>query len=355
MKVAVLGAGGMGLTVVEHLLQCEGVSGILTHDLSHERIQAIQQKTGVLGTTNLQDVLKDSDVRLVFITASNIAHKDLTLQAIRAGKAVFCEKPMATTLADAREMISTAREYRAFLQIGFELRYSKLFTAIMDWIEAGLLGRVVNTHCRHAVAEYWGRDSWRIHEASGGMFGEKLCHYVDLPRFWIRDQVTEVISICAPNVVPYFKVRDNYHTTYRFAGGAVSHLTFTMGPPSTYHGDPLIDVIDQQKEDGHILHYQVVGTRGAAEADVFRRKIKRWEFCDSEKGFSSTLVEECTWDKSEDHFYFHNTFDQTHDLVRRVSLNLSPKTSAEDSYETMKLVFAAELSATEGRLIKLEE
>ncbi len=294
-------------------------------------------------------------MRLVFITASNSAHKDLTLQAICAGKAVLCEKPMATTLADAHEMKSVAREHGAFLQIGFELRYSELFTSIMDWIEAGLLGNVVNTHCRYSVSEGWGRDAWQIRESSGGMFGQKLSHYVDLPRFWIRDQVTDVFSMCAPNIVPYFEVHDNYHTTYRFAGGAVSHLTFTMGPAATFRGDPLSDVLDQQKDEGYILHYQVVGTRGAAEADVFGRRIKRWEFSDSVQGFTSALVEEHAWDKSEDHLYIHNTLDQTHDVVRRVSLNLPPKTSAEDSYETTKLVFAAELSATEGRLVQLEE
>jgi len=44
------------------------------------------------------------------------------------------------------------------------------------------------------------------------MFGEKLSHYVDLPRWWVGSPVTEVHSVCAPNLVPYYEVRDNYYT-----------------------------------------------------------------------------------------------------------------------------------------------
>jgi hypothetical protein len=66
--------------------------------------------------------------------------------------------------------------------------------------------------------------------------------------------------------------------------------------------------------------------------------------------FKSDLVEKLTWSEEEDHFYFHNTTDQTKDIVRRVANGLSPKTSARDALETMKLCFAAEKSAISGKI-----
>lgn len=359
MKVAILGAGRMGQIVADHLRQDDRVTGIVAYDPSPSALEALKQTCAAVTTTgDLQVVLRDPQVRLVMITATNDAHRDLTLRALEAGKAVMCEKPIATNLADAREMVEYAEQRGAFLQIGFELRYSKLYTRVKQWIDAGLLGRIVNVHCFYTICEYWGSRSWRAASGpSGGMFAEKLSHYVDLPRWWIGGEVTEVHSVCAPNIVPYFQIHDNYHTTCRFANGAVSHLTFMMGPPASPSSsrDPLVDTIEEQKEDGHNLRYLVVGTRGAAATSVFDRTIKRWQFEVAPEQFTSRLVEEVTWPREQDHFFHHNTTDQTRDIVRRVAAGMEPATSARDAYETMKLTFAAEESAQRGTPVQLAD
>ncbi len=99
-KVGVLGAGGMGLHVAETLQSNPLVREIVAFDIRAEQIQAARQKLHVTGTTDLRTVLDDPQVRLVFVTAPNDAHRELTFEALAAGKAVMCEKPMATTLAD---------------------------------------------------------------------------------------------------------------------------------------------------------------------------------------------------------------------------------------------------------------
>ncbi|OGV68752.1 MAG: hypothetical protein A3K19_11895 [Lentisphaerae bacterium RIFOXYB12_FULL_65_16] len=358
MKVGVLGAGGMGGTVIEHLRECDRVTEIVAQDIREARVSELRSKYGVRATSNLREILDDPQVPLVFITSSNDAHRDLTLQSIEAGKAVMCEKPMANSLADARTMVEAAERRKAFLQIGFELRYSKLYTQVKDWVDAGLLGQVVNTHCTYICSEFHHKGSWRNKLATGGsMFGEKLSHYVDLPRWWVGADVpvVDVFSACSPNVIPYYEVRDNYHTTYRFANGAVGHLTFMMAVGATFRGDPLQDVIGQQRGDGHALQFMIEGTKGAAFADVFDRRLKRWAFGDSPTCMTSSWVENRTWDTPEDHIYFHNTLDQTHDIVRRVAEGLPPKTSARDAYETMRLCFAADLSADSGRQVLMAE
>jgi len=358
MKVAVLGAGGMGATVIEHLRGCAGVEQIVAHDVRKERLEKLRRKYGVHVTEDLKGILADAQIPLVFITAPNDAHKDLTLQSVAAGKAVMCEKPMANTLADARMMVETAEKRGAFLQIGFEARYSKLYTTVKEWIDAGLLGNVVNCHCTYISSEFHHKGSWRNKKNTGGsMFAEKLSHYVDLPRWWVGTDVpvTDVYSACSPNVIPYYEVRDNYHTTYRFANGAVGHITFMMAVGATFEGDPLQNVINQQVGDGHALQFLIEGTRGAALTDVFARSIKRWEFGDSPVCMTSRWVDDLTWDPSEDLSYFHNTFDQTQDIVRRVAEKLPPKTAARDSLETMKLCFAAEESADRGKVVRLDE
>lgn len=355
MKIGILGAGMAGEGVVMDLKGSPDVSGIVTYDVSEERVEKVRQKHQVNGSTRLQDVLGDPEVKLVFITAANHAHKDLAIQSLEAGKAVLCEKPMANTLADARKMLEVAERSKQFFQIGFELRYSKLYTKVKEWVDGGLLGQVVSTHCLYCSSAYT-KGVWRNTKKEGGdTFGERLSHYVDLTRWWVGSDVTDVFTACAPNVVPYTEVRDNYHTTYRFRNGAVSHITYYMNYPATFRGDPLLCNTDLQLGDGHKLRYIVVGTKGAAETDVFYRRLKRWQFSDSPALMNSDWVENLSWQPKEDHSYYHNGTDQALDVVRRVARGLPPMTPACDAYETMRLCFAAEASADLNRSVRLDE
>ncbi|GAA2387649.1 Gfo/Idh/MocA family oxidoreductase [Dactylosporangium salmoneum] len=355
MKVAVLGAGRMGETVINHLLKSELVDGIVAQDIRPERVAELIARYGIGGAVELDDVLADAGIPVVFVTSSNDAHRELTTRALRAGKAVMTEKPMATRFDDAADMVAEAERTGGFLQVGFELRYSRLYTTVKDWIDAGLLGRVVNTSCTYISSEFWGPHAWRRTKAgSGGMFGEKLSHYVDLSRWWVGDAVRDVYAPAAPNVVPYFEVHDNFHATHRFAGGATGHLTFMMAPAAKVESDPL-QAPDYVPGDGHELSYLVVGTAGAARTDVFARTVSRWTFELTDAGLVSTLVETRSWTKEEDHRYIHNTHDQTLDIVRRVAAGQPPSIAPRDALDTMRLCFAAERSAEEGRIVGLDE
>jgi predicted dehydrogenase len=356
IEVAILGCGQMGKNVLQHIQESPFVRGITVFDPNPERMEALQQSFHVKSAATLKDVLQNPDIKLVFVTASNNAHKDLSIAALEAGKAVMCEKPMATTLADAEAMVEAAERTNGFLQIGFELRYSHMYVTVKDWIDRGLLGRVLNTQCTYCSSAWGRRDLWRVaSETSGGMFGEKLSHYVDLVRWWVGDSVEEVYATCAPNVIPYYEVHDNYHCSYRFKNGAVSQLTFMMGPAATFHGDPLQNAVSQQTGDGHVLRYMIYGQKGAAETDVFPRSIKRWEFGEDDYGQTSTWSQTETWEPKRDFAYFHNTHDQALDIVRRVAEGEPPSINPRDALETTRLCFAAELSAAERRPVRLDE
>lgn len=346
----------MGRTVIGHLQECVDPSSLIAYDVDRQSLETTQKQYPIRCTESLDSILEDRQVGLVFVTASNGAHKELSIAAMRAGKAVMCEKPMANTLQDAIEMVEEAEKNGVYFQIGFELRYSKLFTTVKKWIDAGKLGEVRNIQCTYICSEYWGKKAWRTKRAYGGsMFGEKLCHYIDLPRWWTGSDLTEIYAMASPNVVPYYEVLDNYHASFKFSSGAVTHLTFMMPFASTAETDPLRNVLDQQKDDGHELRYLVMGTRGGAETDVFHRRIKRWEYRETENGFHCDLVETLTWPAEEDHVHFHNTKDQSHDIVRRVHDGLPPYISARDSLETMKACAAVDLSIDLNRAVQVGE
>ncbi len=98
------------------------------------------------------------------------------------------------------------------------------------------------------------------------------------------------------------------------------------------------------------------GVDGIVAMDLRPERLEelRREFGDSEQCMTSKLVEESTWTREEDSRYFHNEADQNRDIVRRVLNHEPPATPARDALETMRLVFAAEQSATSGEIVRLE-
>src|ERR1700722_13633650 len=110
MKVGVLGCGHMGEDVIKHLLTLDEVDSVVAYDRSSEKVGAMSAALPIGAAYQLTEVLSDSEVKLVFITTSTDAHKELAMAGLAAGKAVMCEKAMATTLADAAAMAKAARE-----------------------------------------------------------------------------------------------------------------------------------------------------------------------------------------------------------------------------------------------------
>jgi predicted dehydrogenase len=354
MDVAILGLGAMGSTHVGAAKASPYVRHIHGYEPDAARAAVRGKELGVKATSDLNSVLNNPDVKLVYIAAINEAHAELTEKALRAGKAVLCEKPMGIDLEEARRMLNAEKETGGFLQIGFELHYSKIYQLAKQWIDQGLIGKVVNCHCRYYCSEFHSKNTWRSN-SRGTLIGEKLSHYIDLQRWFAGSPVEEVFSMNAPNVVDYFNHPDNHQINLRFRNGAIANLNFVMYIAESDHRDPLLEMLEKQSDDGHFLQYHIMGTRGAIETDVFRRRIRRWTFTDSPERLVSKLVETIRYTPAEDQEWIHNTHGQNVRIAELVAKGLPPETPAADSFETMKVGFAAERSEREKRIVRTDE
>jgi len=354
IKVAVLGLGVQGATHVEAAKESRHVESVIGYEPEKARAELRGRELGIKTTSNLEDILADPAIKLVCIASISAAHPELTEKALRAGKAVLCEKPMGETLEEARRMIRVEKETGKFLQIGFQLHYSKLYTRVKEWIDRGLIGTVVNSHCRYYCSEFHLKNTWKSN-SKGTLIGEKLSHYLDLQRWWTGSPVESVFSLSAPNAVAYFNHPDNHQISMRFQNGSISSLDFVMHIGETYQADPLREALEKQSDDGHYLQYYVFGTRGAIETDLYRRRLRRWEFSDSPKQLISKIVETINFPKEETQSWIHNTHGQNLRIAELVAKGMRPEVSASDAYETMKVCFAAEISMLEGRIVRMSE
>ena len=354
IDVAILGLGGMGSTHVGAAKDSPYIDKIYGYEPDAERATLRGKELEIEATSDLDAIMNNPTIKLIYIASINGVHSEQAMRAMRAGKSVLCEKPMGETLAEAQKMVEVQQETGQFLQVGFELHYSKIYMQAKQWIDEGLIGTPVNCHCRYYCSEFHNKNSWRSN-SSGTLIGEKLSHYLDLQRWFIGSPVEEVFSMNAPNVVDYFNHSDNHQINLRFVNGAAANLNFVMYIAEADHRDPLLEMLEKQSDDGHSLTYYIFGTKGAIETDVFRRRIRRWEFTDSPERLASAIAETITYDKAEDQIWIHNTHGQNLRIAELVATGMAPENPVIDSFETMKVGFAAEISESERRIVKLAE
>ncbi|MBO5723561.1 MAG: Gfo/Idh/MocA family oxidoreductase [Lentisphaeria bacterium] len=350
INAAIVGLGGMGQVHIQAAVDSPFVDKVYGVDYSPEETEKRCAKANIL-PADWKSVLADPTVKIICIASPNACHVPQAKEALLAGKAVLCEKPMGDTLEEAKELLDVKNAVNGFLQIGFELHYSKLYTKTKEWIDSGLIGTPLNIQCRYFCCAPKNNGTWRLNGEGNFLIGEKLSHYLDLQRWWFGTKVKSVYAQSSPNAVPYFHHKDNHQIMTTFEGGGLGILNFIMYFGESYHEDPTRELLEKQSEDGHFLQYHITGTGGCIESDVFKRTLKRWPFTELPGNLENTIVEKITWKPEEDLRYFHNVYDQNLCVLERVAKGLPPEVPAEDAFETMKLCFAAGESTDSGKLI----
>jgi len=131
---------------------------------------------------DLSEACLDDAVDAIVIATPNHTHRDVLHAVAESGKPLLLEKPMATTLADAMDIVNLAREYPAFIQLGMQYRFKAQYVEALQAVAKSTLGQVKTV----AMSEYRPPfldkvDQWnKFNRYSGGTLVEKCCHYFDL-------------------------------------------------------------------------------------------------------------------------------------------------------------------------------
>ncbi|WP_424947206.1 Gfo/Idh/MocA family protein [Candidatus Spongiihabitans sp.] len=169
-------------------------------DINAQRGQAKRQEMGFArSTTQYMDVINDPKVELISICVPNVVHKEIAVAALRAGKHVWCEKPMATNVAEAEEMLAAARASDRQTILGYNYTQNPLVHAARQLIEEGAIGRVIGFHGIYDVDNEADPDrphSWRMNrEASGcGANADLMCHLVSMAHFMTGSEVARLVG-----------------------------------------------------------------------------------------------------------------------------------------------------------------
>lgn len=324
--------------------------------------------------TDYRKLLEREDIDLIDINAPSNAHKEIVLAAVRAGKAIFCEKPLALTLADAREMLKAVEDAGVPHMVGFNYRFAPAVRLAKKLVEEGRLGRI--HHFRAWFLQDWIVDPdfplvWRLDKevAGSGSHGDLGAHLIDLAHYLVGD-MAEVIGMSETFVkerpvaasmtglsakgskdAPKGPVTVDDATLFlaRFANGALGSFEATRFAP------------------GHRCtnSFEINGSKGSVKFDFERMNELQVYFTDDApdvQGFRRVLATDAPhaymdawWPAGHTIGYEHTFIHEVLELMEALGEGRQPVPDFRDGVKCQQVLEAVDVSIAERRWIRVDE
>ena len=226
-------------------------------------------------TTQFSEILEDTDVRAVFIITKNRMHAPLSLQALRAGKAVFVEKPMVLTYEECREIAKEVERSNQAFTVGISRRFSPVLRFVKEHIARRTSPATVIYRFNQPKNKYFWADE------EGGMITHMFAHYVDVPS-WLLDEKPKIVYAESSSNEQKKEIQSkNVVATIKFSGGSIAAIVYTTDGDTSFERE-VIDVFCEGK---------VVRMKNFKDVEIYDSgKIKRLSFS-QDKGLRNQLTE----------------------------------------------------------------
>jgi myo-inositol 2-dehydrogenase/D-chiro-inositol 1-dehydrogenase len=236
LNVGIIGAGRIGRVHAATLAY--RVPGAATAAIADLNTAAANQAAADFGigrvASGAEEIFADPGIGAVLICSSTDTHADLVVAAARAGKHVFCEKPIDHSLTKIDRALEAVREAGVKMQVGFNRRFDANFARVRKAISSGEIGV---PHLLHIVSRDPGPPPISYVKVSGGMFLDMTIHDFDMARFLMGDEVTQVYAAAGVRIDPEIGKAGDVDTAVivlRFANGAIGTIDNCRKAPYGY-------------------------------------------------------------------------------------------------------------------------
>ncbi|MGB8001952.1 MAG: Gfo/Idh/MocA family oxidoreductase [Anaerobacillus sp.] len=232
LKVGVIGCGSIAKH--RHLPEYAAHTQIeiaAVCDIVKTRADEIAVLYGAVAYESFEELLQNEDIDAVSVCTPNYLHAPISIAALKAGKHVLCEKPMATSRVDAEQMIETARTSGKKLMIAHNQRFVPSHAKARDIVASGDIGKVYSfrTAFGHPGPEGWsvdGKESWFFEKEKAfiGAMGDLGVHKTDLIRYLLGEEIVEVGSFVETSAKEFATVDDNAVCILKSESGIIGTL-----------------------------------------------------------------------------------------------------------------------------------
>lgn len=187
LNIGIIGTGNIAEIHIESYLKNPQTNLYALCDINEERLNEMGEKYGIPAErrfTSRADMLSLPELDAVSVCTWNAAHAVCTIDALQAGKHVLCEKPMATSAEEAREMLQAAKKSGKLLMIGFVRRYGDDCKILQDFINNDFFGELYYAKASY-LRRYGNPEGWFSNKSysAGGPLIDLGVHVIDLVRY----------------------------------------------------------------------------------------------------------------------------------------------------------------------------
>lgn len=258
VNIGVIGLGRMGQVYAYHVgRQLESANLVAIADPRAEiRETFSSQFSGIRAYADYNELLAQPDLHGVIVATPTHTHRDVVIAAANAGKAIFCEKPTALTLAATDEMLAAVARAGVMFQVGFMRRFDVAYAEANRKIERGEIGHPVTV--RSISRDPFPTSLEYANPAvSGGLIVDMGIHDIDVVRWLMRDDVqrvyTESASLVYPELLSVNDV-DNAMISLKFTGGGLGNIE-----------------VSRTAIYGYDIQAEVVGSKGTLHIGYLRQ------------------------------------------------------------------------------------
>jgi myo-inositol 2-dehydrogenase/D-chiro-inositol 1-dehydrogenase len=226
LNIGFIGAGRIGKVHAETLaFRVPEARTLSITDLNRQAAEQLASRCGIPTVAGSVDqILADPAIQAVLICSSTDTHADLIIRAAQAGKHIFCEKPIAHSLAQIDAALAAVRQAGVKLQIGFNRRFDPNFARIRAAVAGGEIG---SPRLLHIISRDPSPPPISYVKVSGGIFLDMTIHDFDMARFLIGDEVEEIYTAAGVMVDPAIGEAGDLDTALivlRFRGGVIGTI-----------------------------------------------------------------------------------------------------------------------------------
>jgi predicted dehydrogenase len=305
-------------------------------DVSAERARAVADRYGAKHWfTDYNDLVRSSDIDIVTIATPDFAHKEPAVAAAEQGKHLIVEKPMATTVRDAQDIVRAAKKAGVKLMPFFHKRWYLPYVAVKEAIDRGDLGTPLYIYYRtnDTITFPTKMISWA---AKSGIESTLMVLHADIARWLLASEARSVYAIERSRVLKSHGIEtsDFMVAIVEFKNGAVANFeVFWILPESlSLSGIPMMELI---------------GTRGCVLLDMYHTGVEAY-LSDKHVHLDGLLGAPSLYGEP-----FGAPSEAIRHFVTCVARDSQPMVSGEDGVRNTEIVCAARRSATEGRPITL--
>lgn len=332
MRVGIIGAGlqaGRRGPIVNQFLDSEIISITAAKpELAVPLAKTLNCKVA----KDWKEVINENLDAVIVCTPPHL-HAEISINAMKRGVHVLCEKPLARTEQECLDMINVAKENNVVLKCGFNHRHHPAIKQAKKWQDEGKIGKINFVRCRYGICGRPGLENeWRSDPkiVSGGQFMEQGIHAVDLMRWFVGEQ-DEVTCFASTQYWKIAPLEDNAFAIFKTKEGQMTSIHSSLTQWKNVFSFEIFGT------EGYTIVEGLGGGYGTEQAILGKK--------DFYAPFQDTIIEYRGGDKS--------WLDEWKEFLDAIKEKREPLGNGYDGYQSIKLVLAAYRSSREGKSIKI--